>query len=223
MIVCVVAAGCGGRHGGSDWRGRSGRTGRRTVASHSARPQWGGRGGASNGRPTVKCSMTLHSTRVEGAATRRRQRLGHSEWPPARCRRRCDCSRPPPPQGADTKDDRCRPAATAAVLRGAPLSSLSSGAEWVECSHRCWPFAPSAPTGCSQRSPPPTVWRPNPRRRAPPLAGERGMGAAMEPCEGGRVGTTKRTAVASATEPRNPTLQLHWARRNRVRAMCIRS
>jgi hypothetical protein len=35
---------------------------------------------------------------------------------------------PAPPQVVDTKDDRCWPAGTATVLRGASLSSLSSGA-----------------------------------------------------------------------------------------------
>jgi len=54
---------------------------------------------------------------------------GLREWPPRRRpRRRCDCSRPPPPQGADTKEHRCRPRDLAVVLRGAPPSCQSSGA-----------------------------------------------------------------------------------------------
>lgn len=62
--------------GVSDWWGRGGRVGRPTGASHSAQPEWGGRGGAGNGGGQQKWPVGPHNTRVEGAATRRRGARG---------------------------------------------------------------------------------------------------------------------------------------------------
>ena len=83
MAVCVFVVGCGCRTGVSDWKGRGALGGPTTLASHSARPEWGGRGGGRRGMPQRKCSMGLHNTRGERAATRRRQPQGLRECPSA--------------------------------------------------------------------------------------------------------------------------------------------
>jgi len=149
-VVAVVGTGW------SDWKGRSGRVGRATVASHSAQPAWGGRGGGRRRIAQRKCSMGLHNTRGERDATRRRQPQGLGEWPLPAPPPPLRLQPPAPPQGADTKADRCGPAGTANVLRGAPTPSVRSGAEWVECSHWCCPSAPSAAPGHLPAPPPPT-------------------------------------------------------------------
>jgi len=97
----------------------------------------------------------LHSTPVEGAATRRRQPQGLGEWPQPAPPPPLRLQPPAPLQGADTKNDRCGPAGTANVLRGAPAPSVRSGAERVECSHRCCPSAPSVAPGHLPAPPPP--------------------------------------------------------------------
>ncbi len=75
-----------------------------------------------------KCSVGLHSTRGERGATRRRRPQGGREWAPPAPPPPPRLQPPAPPQGADMKADRCGPAATANVLRGAPPPSVRSGA-----------------------------------------------------------------------------------------------
>ena len=140
-----------------------------------------------------------------------------------RRRRRCDCSRPP----------RCRAQTRRTTAAGPPAPRTCSGAH----PRRLCAVAPSgssaatgaaprpraSPRATSQRPRRRKVRRPNPRRRAPPLAGERGMGAAMEPCEGGRAGTTTTATAASATRRRNPAPLPHSPRPSRAKAMSGRS
>ena len=83
-----------------------------------------------------KCSVGLHNTRGERAASRRRQPQGLREWAPPAPPLPPPLQPPAPPQVVDTKDDRCGPADTADVLRGAPPPSVRSGAEWVEFRER---------------------------------------------------------------------------------------
>jgi hypothetical protein len=140
----------------------------------------------------------------------------------SRRQRRCDCSRPPPPPTADLKEECCRPTDTAAALQGAPASRLRSGAGRGDRAPWCWPLGPAAPTGAASDPGRQQVSRPNPRRRASAVAGERGMGADMEMAAGGRVATTDGTAAASATEPTNRVPFPHWDRGHRVMHMRIR-
>ena len=79
MRVCLCVVAVVGT-GVSDWKGKSGLGGRSTSASHSAQPEWGGRGGVRRGMAQRKCSVGLHNTRGERAATRRRQPQGVREW-----------------------------------------------------------------------------------------------------------------------------------------------
>ena len=135
-----------------------------------------------------------------------------------RRRRRCDCRRPPRRRSSTRRTTAaCPPAPRPCsgvhprrLCAVAPAESRSGGGD-----RRGWPPPPwSLPAA-------PAANRPRGRKlvgAVSPLAGERGTGAAREPCEGGRLGTTTASRAAAATQPPNPASPPHSPRANRGKA-----
>ena len=212
------------------WSARGGRIGREGVVEWAGQPSrrtrrnpHGGVGG--------EAAAGLHSESAPWASTTRvgsemRPAEGsHRDWASGLCRRRrrrCDCSRPPRRRAQTRRPIAAGPPAPRTCSGAHPRRLCAVAPSGSSAATGAAPQPRAPPRATSQRPRRRQVRRPNPRRRASPLAVERGMGAAMEPCEGGRAGTTKGRAAAAATQPRNRVPFPRWARGHRARPVCIR-